>query len=259
MYLMRPLPVRLHRVAATDTLNEIEIVVETFGPLAGAFSVSVMPGAGRRSAVRIQAKDFELVPESTSLHRKRVTLAQPGSVKVSLVARDGEVADEVEAGTPWAPSLVHEQFDSGFRQLQILLFGSPADGGQKDSRQFEVGVAWLLHLCGCAAMHLGLKAGKNDLQGSPDVVARTPGGDLLVGECSLKGPAPDKLGKLVERAKSIGAVMQRAGVPGGVRAVFFVGAKCSGDFPGVELVDRPRLERIVERLRSGRPDGLCWG
>ncbi len=257
LFFLRPLPVRLQKVACTETLNEIEIRVEAYGPLAGAFSVSVMPDVGRQAAVRIQASDFELVPGGTSVWRSCVTLAQPGPVRVSLVARDGEVADDAEAGTPWAPSLVHEQFDSGFRQLRLLLFGSD-DKGQKDSRQFEQGVAWLLHLCGCAAMHLGLKEGKNDLHGSPDIVARTPNDDVMVGECSLKSPAPNKLAKLVERAQSIGSLLQRAGVPGAVRAVFFVGEECSGDSEGIELVDRPRLMRIVERLRSGRRDGLCW-
>jgi len=225
--------------------------------MSGTFSVGVMPGTGRRSAVRIQARDFELISGCTSVWRKRVTLPEPGSVKVSLVARDGEVADEADAGTPWAPSLVHEQFDPGFCQLRLLLFGT-GERGQKDSRQFEVGVAWLLHLCGCAAMHLGMKEGKTDLLGSPDIVARTPNDDVIVGECSLKSPAPDKLAKLVERAQSIGSLLQRAGVPSGVRAVFFIGEQCSGSFEGIELVDRQRLTQIVDRLRRGRADGLCW-
>lgn len=257
LYFFRPLPVRIEHVGGTGMLNEIEIRVEAFGALPATFAMSVMPDGGRRSAMRLRAGDFALMPSSNSIWSKRVVLQQTGPVKVSLVARDGEVADEAEAGTPWAPALVHEQFDPGFRQLRLRLFGSD-EKGQKDSRQFEIGVAWLLHLCGCATMHLDGSEGKSQLLGSPDIVARTPNDDVMVAECSLRIPASDKLGKLVERAQSVAAVLARAGVPSGVRTVFFVGEDYSGAIQGIEFVDRSRLIRIVERLRSGRPDGLCW-
>lgn len=257
MCVRRPLPARLHSIDNTEGVNEFDITVEAHGPAAGAFSVSVMPDTGRRSALRLHARDFELVTGSASLWKKRVRLSEPGSVKVSLSVRDGEAADEMEAGLPWVPMLIHEQLDPGCELLQSLLFG-PSGRGQTESREFERGVTWLLHLCGCAAMHLGRSKREKDLQGSSDIVGTTPAGDCLIGECSLKGPSDDKLGKLLERAGSIRRMLQRAGAPRDVRVVFFVGEDFDERFQGVEFVDLARLRRMFDRLRTGRPDGLCW-
>lgn len=257
LYVYRPLPVRFHRVGNTPTLNEIEVSVEAHGPSADTFSVGVMPGTGRRSARRLHARDFESVPGKPSLRTTRVRLPEPGPVKASLSVRDGEVADEIETGLPWAPILIHEQLDPGCELLQSLLFG-PSGRGQTEPREFERGVTWLLHLCGCAAMHLGRSKREKDLQGSADIVATTPAGDCLIGECSLKGPPDEKLGKLLERAGSVERMLQRAGAPRAVRVVFFVGEEFDGEAEGVEFVDLAQLKGMFERLRAGRPDGLCW-
>lgn len=255
LYVRRPLPARLMRVGNTRVLNEIEILVEAYGALARSFYVSVMPDADRRSAARIEAKDFEQV--SPSQFRKMVVLREPGAVKVTLAVRDGEVADEEFAGVPWAPMLVHEQFDPECRLLETMLFGA-SRRGQKDSREFESGVSWLLHLCGGAAMHLGRKDGGKDLQAAPDLVVRAPSGDLLIGECSILGPTEAKVEKLRERAQAVAALLQRAGVSTRVRVAIFVGVDCDARFDGVEVIDVTRLKRIVDRLRGGRPDGLLW-
>jgi hypothetical protein len=107
-------------------------------------------------------------------------------------------------------------------------------------------------------MHLGRKEGGTDLQAFPDIVARTPGGDVLIGECSLLGPTEQKVGRLLERARSVGGLLRRAGIASSVRAVIFVGEDCGRRVEGGEFVDRSSLREVLERLRSGRPDGQCW-
>jgi hypothetical protein len=255
VFLRCPLPVRLVSAKSTEVLNEIEIVVEAYGALAESFRVSVMPAAGRRSASRILAKEFERISESQ--FRKLLVVREPGAVKVTLTARDGEVADEVDAGVPWAPILVHQQFDPECKVLGTLLVGA-VGRGRRDPREFESGVAWLLHLCGCAAMHMGSKVGGMDLQGAPDVVARTPEGGLLIAECSLLGPTELKVEKLRERALAVAALLQRAGVPSRIRVAFFVGEPCDATFEGVEILDLVRLKDMLRRLHAGRFDGFCW-
>ncbi|MBK8099851.1 MAG: hypothetical protein IPK26_22340 [Planctomycetes bacterium] len=252
VYLRCPLPLRFARAVSTEVVNELEIVVEAYGAMASSFCVGVMPSAGRRSASRILASEFERISESQ--FRKRLVIQEPGPVKLTLIAREGEVADEVNAGVPWVPMLVHQQFDPGCKVLANLLLGR----GLKASaaREFEAGVAWLLHLCGCAAMHLGGKAGGMDLQAAPDVVAMTAGGEWLIAECSVLAPTELKVEKLRTRAQAVAELLQRAGVPARVHTVFFVAVPCSTEFEGTQIVDRNRIEDMLNRLRDGRPDGF---
>ncbi|MFO1029488.1 MAG: hypothetical protein U1F60_00275 [Planctomycetota bacterium] len=248
----RPCPLRLDRIPSSGDANEFEILVEAHGELE-SFQVSLMPDSGHRSAFRLDAKDFE--PSGPSRYRCRRALPQPGAFAVCLSVRDGLVADELRAGVPSDRLLVHQQFDPGCHFLEGLLF--PKSGNEKrDARDFECGVAWLLHLCGCAAMHLGRKEGK-DLEATPDVVARTPSGDWIVGECSVAAPTNLKVDKLRERAQAVAAQLRRASVLDRVHTVLFVGVECDTQFPGVEMVDGPRLRTMLERVRGGRPDGLC--
>lgn len=244
----RPCPVRLDRVPSSGDRNEFDIFVEAHGDLE-PFRVGLMPDSGRRSSVLLGVRDFERV--GPSQYRCRRALPQPGAFSVSLSVRDGLVADELRAGVPSGALLVYQQFDPECRLLESLLFG-PSGRGQKDSREFESGVVWILHLCGCAAMDLG----RRDLQAAPDLVARTPSGELIVGECSLLGPKDLKVDKLRERAQAVAALLGRAGVPTLVRAVLFIGAPCDASFDGVEMVDLGRLKEIIARLRNGRADGL---
>ena len=249
VYLRRPLPLRLAHVGNTKTVNEVEIVVEAYGAVAETFRVSVMPEGGQRVATRLVANQFE--GTTASQFRALHVLPQPGPVRIVLTVRDGEVADDLRAGVPWAPVLIHQQFDPGCQLLGSMLFG-PSGRGQKDSHEFESGVVWLLNLCGCAAMDLGRK----DLQAAPDLVARTPSGELIVGECSLLGPTDLKVDKLRERAQAVAALLGRAGVPTHVRALLFIGEPCDASFDSVEMVDVRALKDIVSGLRTGRPDGL---
>lgn len=253
VYLRRPLPVRLVRAANTPGGKELEIVVEAYGEAAKSFWVSVMPDAGRRAALRIPASDFERVSESQ--FRKLLVLQEPGAAKVTLSARHGEVADEIDAGVPFAPMLIHQQFDPECEVLAALIFG-PSGRGQKKAREFESGVAWLLHLGGCAAMHLGSKPDGTDVLGAPDLVARAPSGEVLIGECSLRSPDSEKLGKLRERARDVQDLLHRLGALTGVRAVFFVGEPCDASFDEVEFVDQNRLRDMLTRLREERSDAF---
>lgn len=248
----RPFPLRIDRVQSSGGANEFEILVEAHGE-PEPFHVSIMPDSGHRSAFRLGAQDFE--PAGPSRYRCRRSLPQPGAFSVSLSVRERLVADELRAGLPSVPLLVHQQFDPECQLLQELLWG-PSGRGQRDAREFESGVAWLLHLRGCAAMHLGRKGGGRDLQAAPDIVARTPSGELLIGECTLLAPTEQKVEKIRTRAQSTAGMLERAGVATVVRPVLFIGEPCDASFDGVEMVDLRRLKEIVACLRSGRTDGL---
>jgi hypothetical protein len=248
----RPYPMRIDRVVSRGGRNEFEILLEAHGDLE-PFHVGIIPDSGHRSAGRLGTKDSERT--APSRYSCRRSLPQPGAFSVVLSVRDGLVADELRAGVPSGALLVHQQFDPECDLLETLLFG-PSRRGQKDGREFESGVAWLLHLCGFAAMHLGRKDGGKDLQSAPDIVARTPSGELLIGECTLLAPTEQKVEKIRTRSQSTSGMLERVGVATVVRPVLFIGEPCDASFDGVELVDVRRLRDMLACLRSGRTDGL---
>jgi hypothetical protein len=93
-----------------------------------------MPDTGRRSALRLHARDSEVASGSTSLLKKGARLSEPGSVRVSLSVRDGEASDEWKRASRGIPMLIHEQLDSGCVLLQDLLFGAERQGANGFAR-----------------------------------------------------------------------------------------------------------------------------
>lgn len=91
--------------------------------------------------------------------------------------------------------LIHNLFDLNLDILKKLLFG------EKDSQNFEEGIALLLNILGFSVSHHG-KIKK--LQDGPDIIALTPEGNIAVIECTTGLlDKDDKLAKLIQRTNLI--------------------------------------------------------
>lgn len=100
---------------------------------------------------------------------------------------------------------MHELFDSSFDILKEFLAGE----GKGKSRDFEVGVSWLLWLLGFNVAHLGAIP---RTQEAPDLLATSPSGHVVVIECTTGTLKSDnKLALLVSRATNIQGWLQRSG------------------------------------------------
>jgi hypothetical protein len=90
-------------------------------------------------------------------------------------------------------------FDRELRKIRTAILESA------DSAKFEQGIAALLFL-------LGYSPAQQLETDSPDLIVTTPGGQLLLIECTLKtSDLPAKLGKLVDRRGSLTKSLASAG------------------------------------------------
>lgn len=95
-------------------------------------------------------------------------------------------------------SLIHGHFDEGLTTLKKYLNGQ----GKEPARDFEIGVGWLLYLCGFNTISYGLSS---QLQGEIDIVAFSSSHNyLMCVECTLERPdVKDKLSKLSLKSKKL--------------------------------------------------------
>lgn len=94
--------------------------------------------------------------------------------------------------------VTYEEFDPDCKELLELLF-SEKRHKQEGGRILERGVAWLLWLLGFSVIRLDSKKTEN----GPDLLAVTPGGRMVIIECTTDFIDSEKLGKLVARKQSI--------------------------------------------------------
>ena len=94
-----------------------------------------------------------------------------------------------------------QHYDTELRKIRSAVLESP------ESAKFEQGVAALLFLLGFSPV---LQLEKD----SPDIIVTTPGGQLVLVECTTKiSDFSAKLGKLVDRRGSLSRVLAGAGHP----------------------------------------------
>lgn len=94
-----------------------------------------------------------------------------------------------------------QHYDTELRKIRSAVLESP------ESAKFELGVAALLFLLGFSPV-LQLETD------SPDIIVTTPGGQLVLVECTTKiSDFSAKLGKLVDRRGSLSKVLAGAGHP----------------------------------------------
>lgn len=104
-----------------------------------------------------------------------------------------------------------QHYDKDLRMLRQAVL-EPSD-----AMRFEVGVATLLFL-------LGFSSAVQLETDSPYVVVTTPGGKLVIVECTIRvADFASKLGKLVDRRGSLSKAMQKSGYPAQVDAVLVCG------------------------------------
>lgn len=119
-------------------------------------------------------------------------------VKLFLEYRD-ELIDELEIENP--RMLVHTEFDTDLKLLGKLIKGKI----NKRQTDFEIGIAWLLHLCGLSVINYGsTKVTKEGV----DIVAFTPSNLVFIVECTTDFPdKKDKLSKLYIRTKQLKKIL----------------------------------------------------
>ncbi len=171
-----------------------------------------------------------------------------GSVSVHLNYGPENIAT-ILSGVASTPALAHELADPGFAILRSFLLGPVHRKGDN----FEVGVAWLLHLAGFRSVRYGLKR----LQRAVDVVAYLDDFNLVYGECSVEPPDPDKLSDVASRASALTELATSRGRrPITVLPTIFTAAP-SGPlvrerpYPEVLILAREDIEDLLERALRG--------
>lgn len=168
--------------------------------------------------------DFRLgivVAGSGWVDRRRVPLvsapepAQPSSISMAaeVAVPEGLTFDAtllfrgVQVGSVHEPIwsenpriLAHDYLDKQFERLHRAL---DQPEGVPDARAFEIGLAWLFHLCGFQVVNYGLKDFKPDEE--IDILAFVPHArQLLAVEATLKSPLnKDKLAKFRRRGDDL--------------------------------------------------------
>jgi hypothetical protein len=182
-------------------------------------------------------RDFSLgvvAAGSDSVHRRRVDLtAKPDSVDPTKLVLEAEVPISegltldafllfrgVQVGRIQGPIgsenprvLSHLALDPQLERIQKALDQSHSSS---DARSFEVGTAWLFHLCGFQTVNYGLVDLKPDDE--IDVLAFAPNSrQLLAIEVTLRSPLnKDKLAKLRRKIDDLSRSILNYDIVGGV-------------------------------------------
>lgn len=137
---------------------------------------------------------------------------------------------------------------------------------KKEAEDFEAAIAWLFHLLGFPAIHVGAVSGTQD---EPDILASGPDGEVLLVECTTKVPDDDKLTLLISRTQRMRELQQRAGygLHGEVRVITFMvcplsaeelaGLRAKAEQHSIILLCLPELEEALERIRF-TPNPRQW-
>jgi len=143
----------------------------------------------------------------------------------------------------------HQQFDPDLGTLERWLRGEG-----KDSADFEMSIAVLLHMCGFRVEWTGYdKLG----QDAPDVLAFGPRSNLIVGECTIEIPDDKKIRVLAKRAKQLRDKLRTRALP-----VLFLGLGSEETGPtvfqtahqeDVKVVTRDDLQQLRSYARRETP------
>lgn len=149
--------------------------------------------------------------------------------------------------------LAMQHFDIDFRMLRTALFEV------QDSVKFEKSVSAVLFM-------LGFNPALQIETDAPDLVVATPGGRLVLVECSTKtNDFSSKVGKLVDRRASLGKSLAGSGHPSEVAAVLVCRLPAEQLAPqgthardhNVILITREDIEAALRRIRFvSDPDAL---
>lgn len=147
---------------------------------------------------------------------------------------------------------VYRHIDNELAVLKKLLF----EPGNK-SRDFELGVTYLLEQLGFHALHFG---GFKQLENTVDVIAITPQRRILLVECSTEiESAQGKLAKLVNRASRIQEWLDSVGIKPESMRCAFVTTKAKHELVGdvtyaaehkIAMIYREDITAVVEGING---------
>ena len=123
----------------------------------------------------------------------------------------------------------HQQFDPELKTLERWLRGEV-----KDSADFEMSIAVLLHMCGFRVEWTGYDQMGQD---APDVLAFGPRSNLIVGECTTDLPDDKKIRMLAKRARQLRDKLRTEPLP-----VMFLGL--SSEHSGTTVFQTAHQENV---------------
>lgn len=166
-------------------------------------AVRAVPGIGISG--RIQAKDQFVWKDSTDSRREAVadiSVPESDSALVVLMVGSATVRRQWLIDPTKARNnryLAVQHFDTELRKIRDAVLEA------SESRRFEQGVAALLFVLGFSAV---IQIETN----SPDLIVSTPGGRLILVECTLRiADFSEKVGKLVDRRGSLVKSLRNSG------------------------------------------------
>ncbi|KXS33370.1 MAG: Uncharacterized protein AWT59_0532 [Candidatus Gallionella acididurans] len=212
-------------------------------------AVRAVPGNGVSSRKQVSAHvKWKKVRKGRREGRATITLRNADSALAMLMIGETTVRrqwflDPVKGDNNRLIAVQH--FDKDLRMIRSAIFD------QTDSARFELGVSALLFL-------MGFSSAVQVETDSPDIVATTPGGRLVLVECTTRiADFNSKLGKLVDRKGSLLRALQEIKKPSRVDAVLVCAlpkdqvASRSDDLQAhqVILVTKDELVSAFEQLR----------
>ena len=207
--LVVPVWVKLHGAETDLASGHFTVVLDAEGSLTRDSVVAVMPANAEPSdRAVVPASKFRPLKGSPELRIKRFPLpARDGAVAIAL-SHGPRTVDHIQAGLPDMRATAHGAVDADMGKLRTrLLEPTKAGKGAKPQDHLEHGVAWLLHLMGFGAAAYG------PLGECPDIIAFSADGKLvLVVECSLEVPTPEKLKKLRIRRARVRDLLEVRGI-----------------------------------------------
>ena len=192
----------------------------------------VFPGNG--IAARKQVSDlFTWTPSTDALQTGHAEISVENADRVLIMLTMGDhtvrrywVSDPQKARN--TRLLATQEFDSNLSMIRHALFE------QRESRKFEKAISALLFM-------MGFSCGMQVEDDSPDLIASTPSGRLILVECTLKmADWARKVGKLVDRHRSLVKSLDLSGVQAEIYSVIVCG------LPSDQIMHRP------EELQSSK-------
>lgn len=177
-------------------------------------ALRAVPGIGVKSRRQVGSEvKWKLLKKGVRKGLARINLQKADSVLTMLVIGNQTVRrqwfiDQTKSENNRLISVQH--FDKDLRMLKTALFDS---SDSRDQTRFEMGVSLLFFL-------LGFSSAVQLESDSPDLVVTTPWGRIILVECTTRiADFSSKLGKLVDRKRSLTKILQERKNPTRVEGV----------------------------------------
>lgn len=220
----------------------------------------------RRPPRRIDGEDIDWIPNGSWMEGTWAFDIEEAQILDCWLVYGGRPQAELriadEEALPNPLHLLVSLVDADLQRMKQLI----TNPKKKEADDFEAAIAWLFHLLGFPAIHVGAVSATQE---EPDILASGPDGEVLLVECTTKVPDDNKLTLLISRTQRMRDLQQRAGpgLHGEVRVIpFMVCPLPSGELAGlrakaerhsITLLCLPDLEEALERIRF-TPNPRQW-